>query len=136
MKKTGFTLVEIMAVIAIVGLLTILGIVSLMTIKESGLDKEAVASLKQMNAAERFYYLETGSDYYPPTGNTSNIDDINQELKLDFYDDNWNYYCDNVGCVQATRKVTGGRTWRMCISKEDKPIKGACPSAGGSACPQ
>jgi prepilin-type N-terminal cleavage/methylation domain-containing protein len=138
MDKKSFTLIEIMVVIVIIGILLTIAIPKFSWRKERVLDDDAVISLKQMNSAEKFYYLEHHIDtdsYYPDTGLEDNIDNINQNLKLDLNEDNWDYLCTDTGCVQATRTGADARTWRMCVDDEE-PVSGdTCPSQGGTACP-
>ena len=121
MKRSGVTLLEILTVIFIVGMLITLAIANFARNKESDYDTEAEGCLRQLNAAERLYYLKNGSYY-----SSGVISDLNDNLKLDLPTGSsrlWNYSSDSSGCVQAIRNG-GSRTWRMMID-EDDPVAGA-----------
>ena len=130
MKQTGLTLLEIMIVVIVIGLLATLTIPHFGWRRERSLDDEAEAGLKQMNAAEKFYHLEHAENYYPATDSQTDISSINLNLKLDLREDSWDYLCTDSGCVQATRKDAGARTWRMCIDEPEPVADQTC-----STCP-
>nr|MBP9781416.1 type II secretion system protein [Candidatus Woesebacteria bacterium] len=63
MKKNGFTLIEILVVVAIIGLLATLGIVSFQASLRRSRDATRLAEMKALqNAAEQFY-AENDSEY-------------------------------------------------------------------------
>lgn len=72
------TLIEILVVVIVIGVLATLGFVNYTGIREHAMNKEAVANLKLIAAAERIFRLETGAYYGPTTA----IADINTNLKL------------------------------------------------------
>ncbi len=133
MKNNSVTLLEILVVILIVGILMIIAIPKFSSVKEKDIIVEAEAGLRQLSAAEKFYYLEK-DEYYPSSGSETNIDNINQNLKLELKENFWDYLCDNAGCVQASR-IGGSKDFRLCITEEDPVEDDVCPSQGGSACP-
>ncbi len=116
---------EVMVVMLIVGILVAIAIPNFGQNREANIDNEALVILDIMNAAERFYYIKMGS-YYPSSGSESDINNINQDLKLDLSEINWDYLCENTGCVQATRIGGDGRSWHMQIDDEEA-TSGACP---------
>ena len=122
---TGLTLIEILVVIIISVVLATIVISNFNSRKEQAFDKEATISLGQMSAAEKLCYVERDA-YYPGAGNESNINNINDNLKLDLVEDNWDYKCDSTGCVQATRIGGVLRNWRLRINEGD-PVSGTCP---------
>ena len=124
--QKGFTFVEVVIVIIILGILATLGVTQYGPARERALDKEAIANLKLVQAAMRIYGMESGA-YFNSVSNT----EINRDLKLLLAagaNRNWSYACWNTGCVQATRNVTGGggRIWYLPMTRED-PDTTPCP---------
>ena len=125
MKKMSFTLIELLVVVAIIALLSILAFTGFSLIYEDNIDKEAVASLKQLNMAEDFYYMKNSSYYASAV-----LADINDNLKVSLptgTSRNWDYVTDEDGCVQATRNGGDSRTWRMLIIGEEPLEDSTCP---------
>lgn len=113
MKKEGFTLLEVITVIIIVGILASLGITNYSKTKEYALNKEAITNLKLLQSAEKSYKYEY-DDYYPKNGSEANITNINQNLKTMLFsgsDSSWNYTVYNTGCVAAQRNIENGTKW-------------------------
>ncbi len=59
-KTQGFTLVEIMIVVVIIGLLAAMAIPAFQKVRASSQDKAVTNNLRQISAAADQYYLETG----------------------------------------------------------------------------
>jgi len=112
-KKVGFTLLEILIVIIVIGILGTLGIINYSKIKENTFDKEAVAILKVMQAAEKSYALDNNNDYIA----CNSTADCNDKLGLILSDKQWSFTADDSGTVSATRK-TDGRIWTLTINQE------------------
>jgi prepilin-type N-terminal cleavage/methylation domain-containing protein len=85
--KQGFTLVEIMIVVAIIGLLAAIGIPSFIKAREKSLLNTKTANTKQISGAIEQYALDNSKS----TGDTIGWSDLAAYLK----DDNMNNY--NVG---------------------------------------
>lgn len=60
--KKGFTLVEIMIVVAIIGLLAAIAIPNFVKARESAQTNACISNLKQIEGAMVLYNLDTGSD--------------------------------------------------------------------------
>lgn len=56
----GFTLVEIMIVVVIIGLLAAMAIPAFQKVRQSSQDKAVLNNIRQMSAAADQYYLENG----------------------------------------------------------------------------
>jgi type IV pilus assembly protein PilA len=61
-NKKGFTLVEIMIVVVIIGLLAAMAIPAFQKVRENSQNKTIVNNLRQLYAAAQQYFLEEGVD--------------------------------------------------------------------------
>jgi type IV pilus assembly protein PilA len=61
-SKKGFTLVEIMIVVVIIGLLAAMAIPAFQKVRENSQNKTIVNNLRQLYAAAQQYFLEEGVD--------------------------------------------------------------------------
>jgi prepilin-type N-terminal cleavage/methylation domain-containing protein len=135
--KNGFSLIELLVVIIIISILASIGYPLLTGAKERALDKEAIANLKLLQAAERIYRMENGT-YYPPAsiGRQNDIEQLNINLKLTLpsgSNRNWNYaaktYVSGNCCLDASRAQTGiNRFWKLWVNSTEEPEKssGVC----------
>ena len=64
-NEKGFTLIEIMIVLAIIGILSAIAVPSFLSYRDKAYDTTARADLKNMMKFLNFYYLE--NDTYPAT---------------------------------------------------------------------
>ena len=68
-RPNGFTLVEIMIVVAIIGLLSTLSIVALNNARARARDSRRLADIKQVQTALELYYSDVG--LYPATASVA-----------------------------------------------------------------
>jgi len=128
--KKGFSLLELLTVIIIIGLLASMGVPAFSASREKAADKQAISNLKIMQAAEKAYYLDTGT-YYSNSGPTD-IAGINQNLGFSLPTNSqrlWNYTVYSTGCALATRNGDNGRSWYLTITvTNNDPVSGTgCP---------
>lgn len=124
----GFTLIELIVVVIIIGILVSFALPQFGVTKERTLDREAKANLALMRAAERIYRMEIGY-YYPNTGSVSNVGSINTDLRLSLPDTsspNWSYSISSPTGIGAATRL--GRTWTLdsAGSSEDPACTGSC----------
>ena len=66
-SKSGFTLVEIMIVVVIIGLLAAMAIPAFQKVRQSSQDKAVLNNARQLSAAADQFYLENGVSTALPT---------------------------------------------------------------------
>jgi len=142
MLRKGFTILELLVVVIIVGVLATLGFVQYGGVREASVTKEARANLKLIAAAERIYRMEVGY-FYPRTGVANVIATINDDLRLSLPEANnrWDYTINSQNNFDlfnatATRTTIGNPTaaaigcqWTM----DQGDTQANAPAAG---CPQ
>lgn len=121
----GFSLIEILIAVIIIGIIVSIGLPNYTNLKEGALNKEAIANLRLIQGAEKIYRMEVG--VYIGCANTGTV---NTELKLSLPtgSPNWLYNTDASGAGAANRNVAGGRAWTL-------PINDADPTCSGPLCP-
>ena len=131
-KNKAFTLLELTVVVLIVGILATLGITHYYSQNERVVDKEALASLKLLQSAQRIYLMDYGT-YYPTGASTveTNIANINTNLKVLLNEAKWDYVTYSGGAQGAgtstARRLSGPvRTWRMIINATNATCSGSC----------
>ena len=133
-KQKAFTLLELTVVLLSVGVLSTLAITHYFSQNERLMDKEALASLKLLQSAQRIYLMDYGV-YYPTGSSTSGTDiaDINQNLKVlltegDPTNKKWDYVTYSGGALGAgtSTAARSGRTWRMSINASNATCTGSC----------
>lgn len=121
--QKGFTLIELIAVIIVIGVLISLAIGYYNSAKENTIDKEAFSSLKMLRVAEKSYYMDYRI-YYEYTG--SDMTNINDNLKVFLVtgnNRNWDYKVYSSGCSQATRyNGPNTRSWCLTIGNDGDPL--------------
>ena len=129
LKKEGFTLIEILAVIIIVGTLAALAFPGFGVTKEKVLDKEAKSNLVVIQGAEKIVRVETGA-YYPAAGNTIVITDMNSNLGINLPTSgtSWNYKVDTDNSKITASRVppTSSRVWTLTYTGSTATCTGTC----------
>lgn len=128
----GFTLVELIVVVIVIGILASFAAPQFAVTKERALDREAISVLGIIREAERAYRMEEGN-YFPDVGSRSTPADaaeINRELRLDLpQNSSWVYTLAN-GVTTATR--TGGPRPRVLRLDAADPCD--APTCSGAGC--
>jgi prepilin-type N-terminal cleavage/methylation domain-containing protein len=137
-QGSAVTLIEILVVVVIIGILAALALPNFGRMRERAVDREAMANLKLLQAAEKIYRMEI-TGFYTSQANPTHTEDLNDELSLDLSRQNWEYSTTVPGGnldARATRQSppTGwNRNFRI---DEDDPEACCCPITGtGTPCP-
>jgi type IV pilus assembly protein PilA len=106
-RNTGFTLVEIMIVVVIIGLLASMAIPAFQKVRRNSQDKAVLNNARQLSAASDQYYLENGVSTVTLTdllGPTSYIKALNS-VALETYPTSFTQ-----GITITVNSVAGART--------------------------
>ena len=129
LKKEGFTLIEILAVIIIIGTLAAVAFPWFNVTKEKVLDKEAKSNLVIIQGSEKIKRVESGV-YYPAAGNTSVIADINANLGINLPTSgaSWTYKVDtdNSQITASRLPPTSSRAWTLTYTGSAATCTGTC----------
>ena len=125
-SAAGFTLMELMVVVVIVGVLAGIAIPTYTATREKAYDREAVTSLRLVRVALKQYYGKYGC-YYPPTS-TITTPTINSMLNLDLNANLWAYQIasSGFGSSYSATAQRSGRTWTMNPGVTDPTCSGSC----------
>lgn len=136
-KERGFKLIEILIVIIIIGILAILALPQFGKAKERAMDKEAIANLKLISAAEKIYRME--ATYYYPNSGTAAVGGMNTFLRLSLPEGssrNWDYTIESGGTASFDARGARysppsgwGRTFKI-----NQTLEEPCCISGGN-CP-
>jgi prepilin-type N-terminal cleavage/methylation domain-containing protein len=130
--RAGFTLVELIIIVIIIGILATFATPQYIKTQERGLDNEAKANLVMLQSAENIYKSESSSFYASAVHADLNT---NLEITLPTAGGKWNYstkIIPAVGvtpirlCAQAKRNGSDNRSWYM-MDIDNTPSVGTCP---------
>ena len=134
----GFTIIELMVALIIIGVLVSLAIPGFSRTKERAFDKEAQIELNLIAAGEKMYRAKIGS-YYPSSG-TVDKSDIEDNLQLDLSSSSWEYNITGLGGTNfnatAVRNepASWSRQW-LINATGDLSCVPTCASCEPNVCP-
>ncbi|MFA5039537.1 MAG: prepilin-type N-terminal cleavage/methylation domain-containing protein [Candidatus Omnitrophota bacterium] len=125
--RFGFTLIEVMVVVVIIGILAGVSAVSYRNTREKALDREAVAALRLIRAGERQYYARM-ERFWPAGSNITNIAHINGNLSIDLRTGVWNYsvQSNSGGSTFSSNARRLSRTWTITSANSNPACTGSC----------
>lgn len=138
--KRGFTLMEIMIVIIILGVIVAFAIPSYTKAVEKGYERDAVVQLQAIASAAEFYKGQAGD--YPDGSTMTNVSQINSVLGLNIVQKEMTYAC-SAGVMSgfdcsATSDLYG---WAVHVSSDPLNLtphcaaSPACPTCTTTSCP-
>lgn len=83
MNKKGFTIIEIMVVVTIIGILSTISVVALNQIRKNSRDSKRISDLERIQTSLEFYFMDNYD--YPNTHIENGEDLYNHRLGLDNY---------------------------------------------------
>lgn len=139
-KSKGFTLLELIITIIVIGILASIAIPKYAKTKEKQFDNEAIGILNLVRIAERNYRIIHGQGWWPSgTYTTSNLEHINGNLSLALIESpNWTLFistdisCSITPCcyIRLKRKLSPGSQyfrWQIhSVSENNTYCSGAC----------
>lgn len=131
MNNKGFSLIELVTVMAIIAILVSFGVPVYTRATERAKDNEAKANLMLILAAERMYLADNGT-YFAPGGVVTDIGIINQNLHLNLNENLWDYAITidgGLACnVFASRSSAGfNRLYHIDNTLTEVRCIGSCP---------
>ena len=134
----GFTLMEIMAVVIIVGILSSFAIPNYTRAIERAHRRDATANLTSIHSANQIFRSERG-EFWPTVGGPQDLTAINTGLRLAIISNGMTYQCQRfaVGVPPGQYTCTAARdTGAYTLSVTEAPIGAGNPScAPAAACP-
>ena len=135
--SNGFTIIELMVALVIIGVLASLAIPGFLRTKERALDKEAQIGLNFIAAGEKIYRVKTDR-YYPPSG-SANKSAIEDALQLDLSSSAWEYTIEavsaNFNATAARKNEPPGWSRRWLINASGVLSCVPCATCAPNVCP-
>lgn len=131
------TLLEILIVVVIIGVLAALALPNFAQMREGALNREAMANLKLLQAAERIYRMEI-SVFYTSAANPTHTQDLSEQLRLDLSARHWRYraWGGPPLDVRGTRVLPDTSSFnRVYYIDEDEEVACCCNVAPDTSCP-
>ncbi|RJP28226.1 MAG: prepilin-type N-terminal cleavage/methylation domain-containing protein [Candidatus Omnitrophota bacterium] len=129
MNKKSFTLLELLTVIVIIGVLSTLGINQFRAAREMALQREAVANVRLIAAAERISRMETGAFAACTCTTAANCiaaTGCNTLLRLQLNTTNWDYSVTVTATNFVVTAVRGTCTYTYNFSTDAISVSAGC----------
>lgn len=107
-ERAGFTLMELLVVLIIIGVLVVLNTYGFGKTSEKNKAKQAEANLRVIYSAQQRYFLDQGG-YYACASQPCDNDNITTDLGVDINDDYFNYSIIATNSPVASFNATAAR---------------------------
>jgi len=120
MRKSAFTLLELLLVVGIILILGAIALPNFTKSRDKAIEKEALANLKLIYAAEKIYRMETG--VYKTLTNAAEANSV-LKLAIPTSNPNWNYQVNSTSpqnrfAAIATNVKTPGN--QKCVNQSSE----------------
>jgi prepilin-type N-terminal cleavage/methylation domain-containing protein len=122
MKKTGFTLFELLITISIIGILTAVAVISFSSAQKKGRDARRMQDMKSIQTAAEQYYSQNSSVYPTAANFSTQLIGVLQTWPVDPKGVGWTLYnvsavvpnVDYCVCAGVENPVNGNSTNNQC----------------------
>lgn len=126
-NKSGFTFIEILIAVSIIGFLASIGVVSYSSAQKKSRDGKRKADLEAIRSALEMYRADEGN--YPSTGNLSDLEtDYIQSIPDDPKDPTYTYAYNSSGSTYCLGAYLEGGGGSSCGAGDCAFASGACVS--------
>ena len=131
--KHGFTIVELIVVIGVIGILVAIGTVAYNGVTQNALNNSVISDVKKLSTLQTQYSLKSetgGKDWYSPTGLDTDLDFIpsDEDTVIDVVSNSTDY------CIRAYNPASDYATLSLAFQKGSD--SSACVSLPASAAAQ
>lgn len=134
-RSGGFTLMEILIVVVIIGIIAGFGIPQYSTFVERGYRQDAETQLRLIHKAQQMYRVKY-NEFYPPSSDNSDksIVNINTALQLNINPNQFTYICSYGTGPQVFTCTAARDTGAYTLTVTEAVLSGSNPSCAGT-CP-
>lgn len=138
MFKRGFTLLELLVVVAIIGILSAVVMVSLSSSKKEGDDAAVKSNLSNLATQAEIFYSNNGNSFYPdtrmppiPPGDCKRTDNTKNMFYMDDVVKSSLTEASKRGNSKVPQCAVSSNSWAVAVGLKKNENTSWCVSAGG-----